>query len=51
MAPAVASGGYSAVATIPVGYFPVAVAVDPATGTVDVAEISPDMVSLIDTTT
>ena len=51
MAPAVASGGYSVVATIPVGYFPVAVAVDPATGTADVAKISPDIVSLIDTTT
>ena len=49
--PASAASGYTVTATIPVGSFPAGVAVDPAAGTVFVANEGDDTVSMIDAAT
>ena len=49
--PALAAGGYTVTATIPLGPEPAGVAVDPAAGTVYVANNRGDTVSVIDAAT
>jgi len=49
--PASAAGGYTVTATIPVGSGPIGVAVDPAAGSVYVANYSSDSASVIDEAT
>jgi YVTN family beta-propeller protein len=49
--PASAAGGYTVTATIPVGSSPDAVAADPAAGTIYVANVGDNTVSVIDAAT